>query len=533
MPRETLKQLDKPAESSDPFAGVGCRPFAELHAETASSSSSANSLPPADPSSVETTPGVLPATALLKHLGDTIRNRIEPWEKNIVDLFSVLRGLREGNGEFLSSTLQPDGSYRYTDPIHGERNLPPWFLNLVDTAPFIRLAGVSQQTAAMTERGRDINYSRCTHSIGAGILALTVSEQLGLTDHETKLLTTLALYHDARHAPFSHIYDHEIIFGKVFDHDERAIDFLRAPDVAAAFQHINLSSEEVARFLKDPKATPLGYLAKVLLDRADYVTRDASSSGLFSEKEVEAIRQSAKRLLESVVFDRERNSIVFPADREYALHDFVYWRSETFRRTAFDPATQACNAYLRRGLDRVKRLFPSERVAQVFLESTTYMIDDELLSYYHDREHETLQNGGIEHHLATLVVIKAEDMTEKGMEALRVKHLHETLPFICGGRFYRDFDPLVVRVPRIPPSMTFTVRDNDGSVRPLEVTPGLSSDSTVDYGYREIRICCNRGNLLDLRIGQDRVISWLKKMGYVDEHAQLAVDFDDLQKERY
>lgn len=529
---QTLKQLDKPAASSDPFAGVGCRPFAELQAETTSPSYPADLGPPGGRTTPDAAPGVLPATALLKHLGDTIKNRVEPREKNIRDLFTVLRAVREGNGEFLSSALQPNGSYRYIDPIHGERDLPPWFMSLVDTAPFIRLAGVSQQTAAMTDRGKDLNYSRCTHSIGAGILALSMSERLGLSDHESKLLVVLALYHDARHAPFSHIYDHEIIFGKVFDHDERAIDFLRAPDVAAACEHIDLSSEEIARFLKDPKSTPMGYLAKVILDRADYVQRDACSSGLFTANEVDAIRHSAAKLLDSVVFDRERNAIVFPADREYALHDFVFWRSETFRRTAFDPATQACNAYLRRGLDRVKRLFPSERVAQVFLESTTYMIDDELLSYYPDREQETLQDRGIEHHLATLVVIKAEDMTERGMEALRVKHIHETLPFICGGRFYRDFDPLVVRVPRIPPSMTFTVRDNDGSVRALEVTPGVASDPAADYGYREIRICCNRGNLLDLHVGQTRVISWLKQMGYVEAGAELAADFDDLQKPR-
>lgn len=533
MLRQTLKeQLDKPAESSDPFAGVGCRPFAELHGENASSPSSTEVQSNLSAHNLETTPGSVPTSALLKHLGETIRNRVEPWEKNIVDLFSVLDALRDGNSAFLASAIEPDGSYRYTDPIHGERALPPWFLKLVDTAPFIRLAGVGQQTAAMTGRGERINYSRCTHSIGAGILALMMSERLNLDDHESKLVTTLALYHDARHAPFSHIYDHEIIFGKVFDHDERAIDFLRAPDVAAAFDHIGLSSDEVARYLKDPKATALGYLAKVILDRVDYVQRDASYSGLFSDAELKTIRNAANLLTESIVFDRERNSIVFPAEREYALHDFVYWRSETFRRTAFDPATQACNAYLRRGLDRVKRLFPSERVAQVFLESTTYMIDDELLSYYSDREQETLRNGGVEQHLASLVVINAEDMTEKGMEALRVKHLHETLPFICGGRFYRDFDPLVVRVPRIPPSMTFTLRNDDGSQRSLEVWPQNSAGSEATYGYREIRICCNRGNLLELREGQQRIIAWFKKMGYVAETADLAVDIDDLEKPR-
>ncbi|MFM1848872.1 MAG: hypothetical protein RL417_2346 [Pseudomonadota bacterium] len=531
MLRQTLKhQLDKPAEASDPFAGVGCRPLGALDSEASFAAAQMDSaqLPPVDPAST----GVASTQELLKHLGHTIRNRVVPWEKNIVDLFTVLRSLREGDGTFLTSALEPDGSYRYTDPVHGMRTLPPWLLHMIDTAPFIRLAGVGQQTAAMTERGQGISYSRCTHSIGAAILAMDAAERLGFDEGEKRLVTALALYHDARHAPFSHIFDHEIIFGKVFDHDERAIDFLRAPDVASAFSHVGLASDEIASILKDPNATPYGYLAKVLLDRVDYVQRDAIYSGLFDEHETTIIKKAANSLLENVIFDRTRNRIVFAADSVEVLEEFVTCRSETFRRTAFDPATQACNAYLRRGLDRVKRNFPSEQVAQVFLETSTYMLDDELLSYFSDREQEMLRRGGFERNIASLVVIRADDMTPKGMAELRVKHMHETLPFICGGRFYRDFDPLVVRVPRIPPSMSFTVRDTDLSTRVIEINPSTQTSLNSEYGYREIRICCNRGDPTELKHGQERIINWFKKMGYITEAAQPAVGVDDLLRPR-
>jgi HD superfamily phosphohydrolase len=527
MLRQTLKhQLAKPAEESDPFAGVGCRPRGALNSEPGV----ANTAETAASASIDSPllPEAVPTDELLKHLGDTIRNRVVPWEKNLAKLFGVLRAIREGDGALVSSTVEPDGSYRYTDPIHGERSIPPWFLKLIDTAPFIRLAGVGQQTASMTERGRGVSYSRCTHSIGAGLLALDMAEKLGFDGRETRLLTSLALYHDARHAPFSHIFDHEIIFGKVFDHDARAIDFLRAPDVANAFDNIELSSEEIAACLKDPQATPYGYLAKVILDRVDYVQRDAIYSGLFSEKEIATMRRTAQALLDAVVFDRSHHRIVFPAHAQVILEDFVAARSETFRRTAFDPATQVCNAYLRRALDRVKQKFPSEGVAGVFLETSTYMIDDELLRYFSGPENEALRRGAFEKNIASLVVIRAEDMTEKGMEKLRVKHLHEFLFFTCGPRFYCDFDPLVVRVPRIPPSMRFTLQKNNGTLEETEINPAMSSHKNARYGYHEIRICCDAGDVTQLREAQQRIVNSFRKEGYITDTAQIAVPFDDL-----
>lgn len=532
------------------------------------------SLLPRSESRFDAPVGHVPQAALLEHLMTTIRSRVVPWEPHIAQLFEFLNHRRESPGR-AAETLSPSGELPYVDPIYGPKLLPSWFVDLLDTAPLIRLGGIHQHTACMTARGASIDYSRLTHSIGAGILALEVATSLGFSDEETKLLTALALLHDARHGPGSHIYDHIHIAGKRFDHDAALIDFLRCNDVAHALHKIGLTPEDIARHLKgstavlttnsatDPETieqqlaelksrySPYGYLAKVICDRANYIPLDVAQAQFLTSGMRTEITAAARDFVEAFEFDRTRNLIICPIERAGSIERFVEWRAHTFERIAFAKTTQACNAFYRRELEIAEKQLPSQRVIDVFRDASTYMIDAELLNYFSDKGRNVLLSGDFESRLALLASIRAEDLTERGREAMNVRQIHEELPFICGSLFYREHHPLVARVPNSPPTMTFYIRGNSGAVTPVEFVPavtrfdisapnlGLVRPPQIpsDYKVREVLICAYWGEdrararpvLLE---SQRRIQAWLLDMGYITPGADVLTPLDLLEHER-
>ena len=531
------------------------------------------SLLPRSESRFETPVGHVPQAALIEHLMTTIRGRVVPWEPHIAELFEFLEHRRE-SPEKAARRLTPQGELRYTDPIYGPKLLPPWIVDLLDTAPLIRLGGIHQHTTCMTARGASINYSRLTHSIGASILALDAAESLGLSNKETKLLGALALLHDARHGPGSHIYDHIHIAGKRFDHDATLIDFLRCNDVMHALNNIDLTPDDIARHLRgstavlaasaaaDPgsiprqlaelssRYSPYGYLAKVICDRANYVPLDVAQATFFTAGMRDDITASARDFVNAFEFDRTRNLIVCPIERTHSIERFVEWRAHSFERIAFAKTTQACNAFYRRELESAEKQLPSPRVIDVFRDASTYMIDSELLAYFSDKGREVLLSGDFESHLALLAEIRAEDMTERGREAMKVRQIHEELPFICGSLFYRGHHPLVARVPNSPPTMTFYIRGHNGEVTPVEFAPTVSRFDIsapdlglvrsphipADYKVREVLICAYWGS--DPAAGrpalieaQRRIQAWLKDMQYIVPGATVTTPLDSLQHE--
>ncbi|HQD27462.1 MAG TPA: HD domain-containing protein, partial [Methanoculleus thermophilus] len=88
------------------------------------------------------------------------------------------------------------------DPVHGYVEADALALRLLDSEVVQRLRHISQLGFAnLVYPGA--NHTRFEHSLGTMHLARLMSQQLGLDDEETKLVTTAALLHDVGHGPFS------------------------------------------------------------------------------------------------------------------------------------------------------------------------------------------------------------------------------------------------------------------------------------------------------------------------------------------
>jgi type IV secretory pathway VirB4 component len=76
--------------------------------------------------------------------------------------------------------------------------------------------------------------------------------------------------------------------------------------------------------------------------------------------------------------------------------------------------------------------------------------------------------------------------------------------------------------------MRFTLQKNNGTLEETEINPAMSSHKNARYGYHEIRICCDAGDVTQLREAQQRIVNSFRKEGYITDTAQIAVPFDDL-----
>jgi|GEM_PF-4438140 len=459
----------------------------------------------------------------LDRLYNTVPAWIKPWEPNIQELFSQLQ-----------SPDSFDRQFNYVDPLYGREKLSPELMDLINTAPMRRLGAVSQMTVGMTEKGRGIEHSRLTHSIGASILAGRVADQLEFNSHERILVQVLALLHDLRHGPFSHIYDHMHIDGRPFDHDIRSIDFLQAPDLAKALKGLGLSPEEIFSNLTDKRegtgqlARPMGYLAKELLDRVDYLRRDTYNASFIPQYCHEAIARTCSDLLRVLQYNREQNLIVVEEHDIGIVQRFYMWRAFAFQVVPLDRATQALNAYLRREADRsLKHMTEAQR--NQFLKESTSFTDEQLLSYFDPKAREILKGGKFESNFAVLNVIQAGSLTRKGVEFLRVHPTKELIERSCGKRFCEDVDPLISRRPRPPSPITFNFQSHTGYIEERRVMPLALPDELVEmtHGHlapgiipvgcdsSEVMICCHSGEWGDT----DRLIDAQNKIqkALVDE----------------
>lgn len=473
----------------------------------------------------------------LDRLYNTVPAWTKPWEANIQELFANLDGPKQ-----ISRAVE------YIDPLYGRENLSPEILGLLDTAPMRRLGAVSQMTVGMTEKGKGIEHSRLTHSIGASILGGRIGDQLELNSHEKKLLQVLALLHDIRHGPFSHIYDHMTIDGLRFDHDIRSIDFLQAPDLSQALKGLGLSPEEIFSNLTDKRegtgqlARPLGYLAKELLDRVDYLRRDTYNAAFIPQHCHEAIAKTCVDLLRVLQYNREENLIVVEEHDLGIVQRFNMWRAFAFQVVPLDRATQALNAYLRRAADRCLRHMSDSQRNQFLKESTSFT-DEQLLSYFDPKSREVIKGGKFESHFAVLNVIQAGSLTRKGVEFLRVHPTKELIEKACGRRFCEDVDPLIARRPRPPSPITFNVQSSRGYIEEqrvvplalpeelIEMTHGHLSHGIIPVGCdsSEVMICCHRGEWGDeerLIDAQNKIQNALEDEGLIQVGNDTRVGLD-------
>ena len=90
------------------------------------------------------------------------------------------------------------------DSIHGDLELTPYELRILDTKEMQRLRRI-KQLGFTNLIYPGANHTRFEHSIGTMYLAGKLGNNLNLNEDTIELLRTTALLHDIGHAPFSHV----------------------------------------------------------------------------------------------------------------------------------------------------------------------------------------------------------------------------------------------------------------------------------------------------------------------------------------
>lgn len=129
-----------------------------------------------------------------------------------------------------SSSKSPKKRKIFRDPIHGNIEIFPLELKIIDLKIFQRLRYI-KQTPSVSYVFHSANHTRFEHSLGCLHIAEMYARNLEVPDPEKELLRLCALLHDIGHCVFSHQYDVTIykeIYPKAkHGHDEHRKKIIR------------------------------------------------------------------------------------------------------------------------------------------------------------------------------------------------------------------------------------------------------------------------------------------------------------------
>ncbi|MBN2563013.1 MAG: HD domain-containing protein [Phycisphaerae bacterium] len=97
--------------------------------------------------------------------------------------------------------------FRVRDPVHDFVCLREEEVKLIGTSVFQRLRGIRQLAMANLVYPGAL-HTRFDHSLGVCHVAGLLAEQLGLAEHDARLVRLAGLLHDLGHGPFSHVSEH-------------------------------------------------------------------------------------------------------------------------------------------------------------------------------------------------------------------------------------------------------------------------------------------------------------------------------------
>ena len=181
------------------------------------------------------------------------------------------------------------------DPVHGDIELTPEEVRLIDTAEFQRLRGIKQLgTASLVYPGA--THTRFEHSIGtlhmterllAAVNKHGVRDPRGCqqaTPEESRILRIAALLHDITHIPFGHSIEDQTGLLPRHDEPDRFAAVLGDTEVGSVLHDLGLRAE-VLGVLTGKGLTVPPYWRQVLSDTIDadlldYLRRDAYYTGL-------------------------------------------------------------------------------------------------------------------------------------------------------------------------------------------------------------------------------------------------------------
>jgi len=113
------------------------------------------------------------------------------------------------------------------DTIHGFIPISENIQKIIDTPEFQRLRDL-KQLGATNYVFPSATHTRFEHSIAVSYLGKTMIEnikknqpELNISQREIELIEIAGLIHDIGHGPFSHLWDHYVIFTDEKEHEER------------------------------------------------------------------------------------------------------------------------------------------------------------------------------------------------------------------------------------------------------------------------------------------------------------------------
>jgi HD superfamily phosphohydrolase len=354
--------------------------------------------------------------------------------------------------------------FSYTDPIHGRRQLPEWMLGIINTPPLLRLAQVGQISL--------LPHSRLAHSIGVAILALDTASYHKLDEDHKRLLVSLALMHDVRHGPYSHLFDNLYIENKerFFNHDARLHEFLDQPDLQSALENSGVDKKRVIKALKDPESDNDGYIVKVIFDRVDYAMRDTHySNKIFSDIQKDSFKNSAMGLFSCIEFDPIDKSFYFSdtPESESAIEKFVEMRQEAFTRLAFNERRRLAQSLV---YSEIKEMLGKERDSQSagkLVEALSHLCDPDLERRL--AQHSAKALGKLKQtEQIYFVRIEGDELTDdfKQLRGRKNGGLGATTTILNA---LKDINPkltiLVSIIPMGSPKMNFKIKGSDGSYK--------------------------------------------------------------------
>ena len=170
------------------------------------------------------------------------------------------------------------------DAVHGDVELGPLEMELIDTPEFQRLRGIKQLGTAYLIYPSAM-HSRFEHSIGTAWMASRILESVRRSvsvnaDDET-LIRAAALLHDVTHIPFGHTLEDERGVLPRHDQDsERFAYFFRDSSIGEVLRRNGVAEEVESILLGGPTLASDIVSGAISADLLDYLRRDTYFCGL-------------------------------------------------------------------------------------------------------------------------------------------------------------------------------------------------------------------------------------------------------------
>jgi uncharacterized protein len=188
------------------------------------------------------------------------------------------------------------------DAVHGDIEVSPLEVELMDTPEFQRLRGIRQLGTAYLVFPSAV-HTRFEHSLGTSWMAHRVVQSLRrnhtVSEEEETRIRVAALLHDITHIPFGHTLEDERRVLPRHDKDEERVDyFLRQSQVGRILKREGIQDEVIRMIRGDDSYGSDIVGGAISADLLDYLRRDTYFCGLSQHYD--------QRIFESFIVDHGR-----------------------------------------------------------------------------------------------------------------------------------------------------------------------------------------------------------------------------------